>query len=525
MAFTLVFGVLAFTLLYVVPRSTAGYRLAELEEGHEERELERAIAERARVADAGRRGRGGWRPVTDAGLRRRRVGASRPSCSAALLGVWSRCACARPRGACPATGGDDADGRPPPGRAAHASPRLGRASSRSSRSRARGRAARSNVVYFRTVSEAVAHRDERGRPTASGSPARSCPDSVDETRDGVRVRAHRRQATVAVVHTRRPARPVQGLRARSSCEGRWGAGDALRLRPHPDQARQRVRAAAEGRASARRRPRSREGVARRTLASPSGTAAPALGIATLALGLRRGDDRAAARRVAATCSSCSSPRSRAFGDDGVGAVHATTSRSSTSPRTTPAATPLLYTFTGAVGRARGLDPAVGPDPRRLPRGRRRARFRARATDPLVAWATLVGLVVALFFFALMLGPANPFRTLAGATPLDGAGPNPLLQNHPLMAFHPPMLYLGYVGFTIPFCVRDRRAGHRPVRRGLAGRRAPDDARRVGLPHGRHHPRRVVELRGARLGRLLGVGPGRERVAAAVAHRRPRSSTR
>ena len=33
---------------------------------------------------------------------------------------------------------------------------------------------------------------------------------------------------------------------------------------------------------------------------------------------------------------------------------------------------------------------------------------------------------------------------------DGPGPNPLLQNHILMAFHPPMLYLGYVGFTVPF---------------------------------------------------------------------------
>ena len=77
------------------------------------------------------------------------------------------------------------------------------------------------------------------------------------------------------------------------------------------------------------------------------------------------------------------------------------------------------------------------------------RFRDRATDPLVAWATIVGLAVALFFFALMLGPADPFATLARA-PIDGQGPNPLLQNHPLMAFHPPMLYLGYVGFTIPF---------------------------------------------------------------------------
>ncbi|MDQ3569115.1 MAG: heme lyase CcmF/NrfE family subunit [Actinomycetota bacterium] len=78
------------------------------------------------------------------------------------------------------------------------------------------------------------------------------------------------------------------------------------------------------------------------------------------------------------------------------------------------------------------------------------RFRNRAADPLVAWAILTGLVVAAFFFALMLGPANPFRHVAGAIPADGPGPNPLLQNHPLMAFHPPMLYLGYVGFTVPF---------------------------------------------------------------------------
>ena len=77
------------------------------------------------------------------------------------------------------------------------------------------------------------------------------------------------------------------------------------------------------------------------------------------------------------------------------------------------------------------------------------KFRKRLTDPLVGWAMLTMFVVALFFFGLMLGPANPFRTLA-VPPLDGPGPNPLLQNHPLMAFHPPMLYLGYVGFTVPF---------------------------------------------------------------------------
>ncbi|MET0628841.1 MAG: heme lyase CcmF/NrfE family subunit [Acidimicrobiia bacterium] len=77
------------------------------------------------------------------------------------------------------------------------------------------------------------------------------------------------------------------------------------------------------------------------------------------------------------------------------------------------------------------------------------KFRRRAGDPLVAVATITGLAVALFFFALMLGPANPF-TVLDSVPLDGRGPNPLLQNHILMAFHPPVLYLGYVGFTVPF---------------------------------------------------------------------------
>ena len=78
------------------------------------------------------------------------------------------------------------------------------------------------------------------------------------------------------------------------------------------------------------------------------------------------------------------------------------------------------------------------------------RFADRAGDPLVAWATLTIFAVAAFFFALMLGPADPFTTVAGAIPADGPGPNPLLQNHPLMAIHPPRLDLGSVGFSVPF---------------------------------------------------------------------------
>ncbi len=77
------------------------------------------------------------------------------------------------------------------------------------------------------------------------------------------------------------------------------------------------------------------------------------------------------------------------------------------------------------------------------------RFRARRGDPVVAWATLVVLSVSIFFFALLAGPADPFGTVR-PVPLNGPGPNPLLQNHPLMLVHPPILYLGYVGFTVPF---------------------------------------------------------------------------
>jgi cytochrome c-type biogenesis protein CcmF len=61
----------------------------------------------------------------------------------------------------------------------------------------------------------------------------------------------------------------------------------------------------------------------------------------------------------------------------------------------------------------------------------------------------VWLATATFFCFLIAGPAQPFGTVANV-PLDGPGPNPLLQNHLLMAIHPPFLYGGYVGMTIPF---------------------------------------------------------------------------
>ncbi|MGH9082280.1 MAG: heme lyase CcmF/NrfE family subunit, partial [Acidimicrobiales bacterium] len=78
------------------------------------------------------------------------------------------------------------------------------------------------------------------------------------------------------------------------------------------------------------------------------------------------------------------------------------------------------------------------------------RYRRRAADGVVRWATMVMYTVTAFFFGLMVGPANPFLTVPGGTPLHGAGPNALLQDNPLVAAHPPLLYLGFVGFTVPF---------------------------------------------------------------------------
>jgi cytochrome c-type biogenesis protein CcmF len=72
-----------------------------------------------------------------------------------------------------------------------------------------------------------------------------------------------------------------------------------------------------------------------------------------------------------------------------------------------------------------------------------------------------------FFSFLIAGPAQPFLTVP-SPPADGPGPNPLLQNHVLMAVHPPFLYLGYVGMTIPFGLAASAL--------LAGRLGPDFVR-------------------------------------------------
>ena len=77
-------------------------------------------------------------------------------------------------------------------------------------------------------------------------------------------------------------------------------------------------------------------------------------------------------------------------------------------------------------------------------------YRSRAADEVVGWATAVLLGITAFFFGLMVGPANPFVTSSGSSPSSGQGPNALLQNNPLVAIHPPLLYAGMVGFAVPY---------------------------------------------------------------------------
>jgi cytochrome c-type biogenesis protein CcmF len=71
----------------------------------------------------------------------------------------------------------------------------------------------------------------------------------------------------------------------------------------------------------------------------------------------------------------------------------------------------------------------------------------RSAPSLLAWTVPVLGAVTVFFSFLLVAVASPFTTQAA--PADGLGLNPSLQN-PYMLAHPPFLYLGFVGLTIPF---------------------------------------------------------------------------
>ncbi len=77
------------------------------------------------------------------------------------------------------------------------------------------------------------------------------------------------------------------------------------------------------------------------------------------------------------------------------------------------------------------------------------RVRHKVDVKLTAYASTILAAIQVFFLLLVNVAATPFSLVTGAVPPDGNGLNPLLQ-YPEMVIHPPMLYLGYVGFSVPF---------------------------------------------------------------------------
>ncbi len=99
-----------------------------------------------------------------------------------------------------------------------------------------------------------------------------------------------------------------------------------------------------------------------------------------------------------------------------------------------------------LGEPRGVDHPVGADPGAV--RRRGGRVRPHPAGALRARVigVLGGSSAGFLLFSLLT--SNPFTRLWPA-PMDGRDMNPLLQD-PGLAFHPPMLYAGYVGFAVPF---------------------------------------------------------------------------
>jgi cytochrome c-type biogenesis protein CcmF len=74
----------------------------------------------------------------------------------------------------------------------------------------------------------------------------------------------------------------------------------------------------------------------------------------------------------------------------------------------------------------------------------------RALPRLATTALAILFAMLSFFLLLVVTPAADPFVLVAEPPVNGRGPNPLLQDHWLMGLHPPLLYLGYVLFSIPF---------------------------------------------------------------------------
>ena len=140
---------------------------------------------------------------------------------------------------------------------------------------------------------------------------------------------------------------------------------------------------------------------------------------------------------------------------------------------------------------------------------------------MISYVVAIMMSIQVFFLLLIVFIANPFQVLMSgpqitSTP-DGQGLNPLLQ-HPLMAIHPPMLYLGFVGFAVPFAFAmasliTRQRGDSWIHTTRIWTMITWLFQSIGVLLGARWAYAVLGW-----GRLLGLGPRRERFVVAVDHR-------
>ena len=110
------------------------------------------------------------------------------------------------------------------------------------------------------------------------------------------------------------------------------------------------------------------------------------------------------------------------------------------------AKPWLYKFAGAWGNHEG-SMLLWVTVLSLSGGAL-ALFERRVGEKMLVASLAAQAALGLGFYAFLLFSSNPFARLNPA-PLEGRGLNPLLQD-PGLAFHPPTLYLGYVGLSVAF---------------------------------------------------------------------------
>ena len=143
-------------------------------------------------------------------------------------------------------------------------------------------------------------------------------------------------------------------------------------------------------------------------------------------------------------------------------------------------------------------------------------------DTLADYSLIPIAIVQLFFTVLVTGLIdgiyNPLaRFPGGQVAADGQGMNPLLQT-PLMAIHPPTLYIGWISLTIPFAFAVGALASGRIGSGWILRSRRMDAIFMDYTDHRYHARWQLGVSGTGLGWLLGMGPRRKRLFYAVAPR-------